>query len=614
MNDILCQIEDKHTARFNMEVINGNVKGILEDVPAILDGIIQTSIMSVNPNVDLKYLGYRVMTPEDEHAATFKNPKIKTQVDTAISFITPIELVFEYEGVKFKRMLQLPYAEDGNILRMGGTNYHTTPVLSYRVISPNYKEVFVRLIKAKLLFKTIVYSFIKNGNRQPLQVIYSTIMRLGSRKIVNIVGRVFPPAALYNVIRYGVRGCLLMTKGERRAAYASAYREYTDKKKAARSKDILSYAAWIAGYGYMVLAKHYKDREKLLVITTDDNVYKLKDEYDIYESQKLKPKGYKGDIYTPHDVKIAIHKSINTKPSTEHTITSMLYVLDVFTENAIEFPEIFNSKDLESEKLYWEIMLGRIYYKNNYTVDRMGSDIHEHFTTLEGYIDDISKEKLVDAGVDVVDFFELLEYILDMYNILINNSKAYNSDINNRYIDIIYYLLHDIIVSFNKVILGINKRISKRALTFKEIQRIFANELSPKKIFGLVKSTAMNLAINMVDVSSDIKYPKITSVLEDQSRGVSVKKGGKNQFPDSARTIKAVDLVFGSVMFLGKKAPSPIFKINPHIQYSKVSGTITIPDHLVPIVNAIDARLNGKMYNENLLSEIEETETVEISD
>ena len=99
----------------------------------------------------------------------------------------------------------------------------------------------------------------------------------------------------------------------------------------------------------------------------------------------------------------------------------------------------------------------------------------------------------------------------------LDNCKDYNSDLNNRYIDMLYYLAYDLILGFNKVIIGINKRASKKAeVSVKEIRKLMDNELTSRKIFGLVKSSATNLAIMLADSVSDIKYPKITSMLEDQ--------------------------------------------------------------------------------------------------
>ena len=59
-------------------------------------------------------------------------------------------------------------------------------------------------------------------------------------------------------------------------------------------------------------------------------------------------------------------------------------------------------------------------------------------------------------------------------------------------------------------------RVNRRGPTIasKEITKNFA-ELSPKKIFSLVKSSGQNLALSVLDNSSDLIYVKATSIQED---------------------------------------------------------------------------------------------------
>ena len=162
-------------------------------------------------------------------------------------------------------------------------------------------------------------------------------------------------------------------------------------------------------------------------------------------------------------------------------------------------------------------MLGRITFKNSYSMDRIIESMLEHFDILEGYLDNLNKNKLALSGVKVNDFYDLLHIIMENYNVWLRNSKEYNADINNKYIDIQYYLFYDIIVGFNRIILSINKRITKKAnMSYEEVNKIFLNELTTGKIFSLIKSQQQNLAIMLCDNTLDIKYPKITALLEDR--------------------------------------------------------------------------------------------------
>lgn len=112
-----------------------------------------------------------------------------------------------------------------------------------------------------------------------------------------------------------------------------------------------------------------------------------------------------------------------------------------------------------------------------------------------------------------------------------------------------------------------------------------------------------------LDSVNDIKYPKVTSILEDQSRGNGVKKGsrGAQDFPESTRQLKGHDLILGSLLFLTKKAPSPRFRINPFLHYDVKTGRILIPEYLAPIVDKVDTMLKGKNeYTDIEVLEIDE--------
>ena len=129
------------------------------------------------------------------------------------------------------------------------------------------------------------------------------------------------------------------------------------------------------------------------------------------------------------------------------------------------------------------------------------------------------KNKLEDNNVKLETFFDLLAYIMANYNEWLLNSKNYNADINNRYIDILYYIAYGMIIGFNKVILAINKRVIRKSATLsvKEINRIFSNDLQPRKAFNIVKNGSRSLAVIMAETSNDSIYMNITSNLEDQN-------------------------------------------------------------------------------------------------
>lgn len=560
MNNVLARIIDETAPVINKKITDGTIKDIFKTIPVYLDTIIKSSIKSLSHKTDLQYLGYRKLSPKEEFERQFLNKSNAVIYDLASTDIYMIELKFMYNGKPFNRYLYLPYARRGNLMEISNTMYHVTPVLSDTVISPSHKEVFVRLLKDKLTFKSVIKNFIKDGNVTPSQVIHSKILRINEAQVTDNIGKPVVATSLYLTAKYGLRQAMKLYSG---------------------SDDVL-------------ITKG---------VVTDAQ----KENYHVYESTGLKPKGHKEYVYTPHNIKILVPKHLANISFLDNFIFGLLYTMDILPEHSDDLIEIFNSGNVDDEMMYWKVILGRVTYKNSFSVERMTTDIIEHFDALEGYIDGLIKEKLSDSGVKVENFFDLLTNILTNYNMWLINSKEYNSDINNRYIDILYYVMYEIIIGFNKVILGINKRTSKKTATSKasntsyksleinELTNIFVEELSPKKIFGLVKGTG-NLSIMLADSTVDMMYIKTTVGLEDQSRGAGVKKG-RGGIPESNKTIKADDLLFGSMLFLGKTTQSPRLKQNIYMDYDVRTGKIHTPVPLQKPLSKIDMMLTGRLDN-----------------
>lgn len=469
MNDLLSGVIGENSPKFNKNVVDGSIKSIFKTFPTYLDYIFKSSILSLTKGVGLTYLGYKFVTPKEEINNLVITNEANVMYDVSKNDVYPIELMFDYRGTKFSRYIYLPYADRGNIIRFSGTPYHVVPVLSDTIISPNHKEVFVRLLKAKLSFKSVIKNFIVNGERIPGEVVHCQILRVNDAQIVDNIGKPLVAVSTYLTAERGFKGAL----------------------------------------------KHYCGVDDVIITYGDTSTLSG---YDIYESTKIKPRGLKENIYKPHDIKICIKQGGKYRDSIMKSIVyGTMYVFDMFSETANEIVDVINSGDAATEKMYWYMYIGRLSYKNTFSIDRMYGDVIEHFDSLEGYIDNDTQDKLKGLSRPVVTFFDLVAVVMENYSTWVMNSKEYNSSIENRYIDVKYYILYDIIIGFNRIMLNINKRMSKKSkLSLKEIQSLFKSELSPKLILSLTKSSSMNLAIQGCSYTADIMYPKITSLLEDR--------------------------------------------------------------------------------------------------
>lgn len=545
MNIIFAELLDDVTPKFNHEVLNGLATRDVKTAPEYIDAIIKSSMRSATPK--LEYHGWRKLSPEEEYDSLFGNNSNRIDYDVAVSDLYKIELLFTYNGVKLpRRYLYMPFLDDGGIMHISDTKYHIVPVLSDTVVSPNEKEVFIRLLRDKLTFKRTNRNILCNGEKISGDVIFSTMYRTSSRTIKDALGNIVPPIALYLFAEHGLK------------------------------ETFIKYAGIEP------------------IVTYESDLDKYKDKYNIYSSTRLKPRTLKDNNYIGHDVSILIPKDVSN-PLVDNLVTGFIYTLDVNYHKAREMTDTINNGKPEKEIIYWKLLLGRIIFKDNFSADRVYADIVDHFTSLRSYIDSLIKAKLEEINIYVNDFFDLLAVILGKYSNWLLNSKSYSNNIFNRYVDVLYYIMYDIILGVNKTIFEITRKSMKKDLTDNEVSRVMNHNLSPKKIYSIVKSSATNLTLLLVDVSGDNKYFKMTSVLELQERGKNVTKSKSTVFPKATHAITGPDLYMGSILYLTKKAPTPKIRINPFITLDPITGRLKPSKEIMSKVRLLDDMFNGKL-------------------
>lgn len=70
--------------------------------------------------------------------------------------------------------------------------------------------------------------------------------------------------------------------------------------------------------------------------------------------------------------------------------------------------------------------------------------------------------------------------------------------------------------------------------------------------------------------------------------------------PESAKTLKGDDLGFGSLLFLGKEAPSPRFKSNIFMEYDINTGKILHSEQKKRTLSKLNNLLQGRDMNPDL--------------
>lgn len=522
MVEVLKNIMTQHTTPINPDIGNGLAVPVVETAMEHLDLLIRNTMRSAPE--PFEYLGYKMVSPEDEYASIQKARKF----DFSRSDLHKHTLHFAWDGVPLQvRPLYIPFMVDKS-LHLSGTKYQVMPVLSDSVITPEANTIFLKMNKDKnILFQNNI-NYYCNGDIENGRVVFSFIYR--ARVVKDILGKsIVPPIVLYILGKYGLKESM----------------------------------------------KKFANGEITFSNSSLEDLKNACPDHNIYSSYGKKPRTLSTTTYKPHTWKILIRKDV-CNGFTEALIGGLMYVFDVFPDKIQEMIAIFYEDDVEEEISAWRFILGTLIFKGGKPAMTVGDDMDKHFKTLGPYVDDIIKERLKERNIFVDNFFELLGVVLQDFSKLILNYKTYSNNMVNRYVDINYYLLYDIVNMIHTALFEIGK---KDNLTYEEVNKIINEGITSKAFYKVIKGGAMNLTLALTEVSGSNLLTRASTLvaLQEDGKGVNrVKKVSK--IPAPFLILTASQLHTGSMLGLKKPKPIPVATLNYFLKINMNTGKILVTD------------------------------------
>ncbi len=565
MNNILRNVITTNTIPFNKDVAGGLAVHYVDKLPEWLTVVIKASFKQLIP-IGVVFNGFRLLTPREAYTDNINAAYNKNVVDVSRNNLYKLEFKFTFNGVELSRIIALPYVGPGGLLKLSSSNYAIVGVFSEYPISTAPGVILVRLLRDKLLIKKMGRNVLVNGVVKSLPIHHTK-----AYKLIENVNKTIP-IALYVFLKYGFYG---------------------------------------------TFEKFFKTKPKVFVDRKLNLDKFLDDGYTVFESTGKKPRVLKTLEYKRHYVRILV-KTKDITPHLESMMGALIYSFDLEPGYAQGLANRIGIKpdtnvdltfeNIDKETNYWLMLLGKIVFKNAYTLEKILIDMLEHVQVLLSYIDPIVEEKLKDIGLNLNSIYDLYMYVIGEFDNYQSRDKKVLNDISNKYIEIPYYINYVITTAVNRLSLDVVRANNKGKLTERELVRLFNRHLSSRLIYQLVKANKVNIAIKPVDATNDMLYYKITSALESQSNanGITAKK--KTELPFNARTISGGDLYLGSILNMSKKMPSPVFKINPWVDVNLKSGRININKPRRKTINMLNEMLDTDGRN---LIDDEETSTVD---
>lgn len=497
-------------------------------------------------NGRLIYGGMERCSPQEEFdfATRPKNTKRTYELAPSSIYLVRIKLSYQVEENNIQPLpdvyLHLPSPRLGGLMNLGGPLFQLIPIVSDKVISPENDYLFVRLEQYKMkFFKEINYPIVVGEDRVQHDVYWANIYKQKQGKKRALTTKANSTLVHYMLARMG---------------FTKMFEKYAGFVPIAGNKDTINETNF-----------------------PSDTWYIIRSAYDL-----VKPPTVIGNYYQKNEIRLAIPKE-KWNEATHSLVTSFFYVTDAFADMCT--PETLESTDL------WKLTLGNIISDPKYTAGKIITVVEEHFSSTDTYMDDLSIEKLVEKGLHVTDFTDLLGLIAIRFKELYNDSGE-NQIVYGKYLDTMREMLYPITCAIYNTKYLLMKLASKpQPPNYNAVKDIFVRKFKPGPVFRL---SSKGIVAEIVSYSGDHMYLKITSRLSQQESTPGTRSSKGRKSVKSLASINTSMISTGSVLFLSKKNPHPLSHINPFAKIDLTTGTFLEDPKFKEELGAVDALLKMK--------------------
>ena len=557
MDNEMFRLMQAATPKLNPKLANGLATVQMPHVEEYIDGVIRAA--SRGSHEGLQYMGFARCTPKEEYSVNIrrrtptrqprKNPK-KT-IDMARTDAVMVKLFFRFNGVNLEpRYVYLPFVGEAGSITINGSDFNIAPVLADRVISIGTDSIFVRLFCDRITFKRTLTSFINNGVRESVQMVYSLIHH---------------------------------DQGTG-----------TDDKPAIKAETCMAHYLFCK-YGFTETFKKYAGFVPE-VSTFFDPVQFPESNWVICQSIGLTGRAAGkifGDPTKTQNIKLAIPRDKYTT-LVRGLVAGFFYVGD-------RFPSHITVDYLDSTR-QWMTVMAFILFSANNGVGRLYDKMNSHLNSLDEYVDIITKTNLEDIGVYVDTIYDFFAYIIERFDeeILAGGDKV--STMYDKELSVLYYVMFDLIKNifkFNFQLTAAAKKNSndpdgtRRGLTERDVNTMLDRAFNARLIHRIVKNHG---EITSTGYSGDCMATKITSQLvlqKDSTKGKGGRGGGRGSITDPSRQLHVSVAEVGSYSGMSKSDPSGRSKLYLCVQLNE-KFVIKRDEELKPMLDEVQEMITTR--------------------
>ena len=502
MDRLFKKMVTECTPEMNADIVNGLAVKMLPYAEQYLDDVFRAASRSLPPQ--LKYIGCQRATPLEEfrYNTNGHNGSSRRIGEVSRNDIYLMKYFFEYTNTEIEnnvpvekkeiitRFIHLPFVGEGGGLYVRGKKYFIHPIMTDKVINPHNQTIFIRLMRDRIIFhRSDRHSVYMNNRKYNCAIISATLYRNKSKKN----GKTF--------LRLSKANTTMVNYLLGKFGFDEFFNRY---------------------FGFVPEVGEYTQGME-------------EEGYILFRSTGLKPKtvvqnAFSGVEYKPSNLYIKIPED-KSGTLINDIITGIFYIID-------HFPHLFEVEYLKDPRV-WQQCLGYIIFNGNNSTGKIMDGIHEHYNSLDEYVDEIVIRKLKEEGYDCKNFYDLLILVIKNFSFWLNES---NKNINTMYgkeLSILYPVFYPLTRKLFNTAFTLNKTSLKKNLSLKEVTEIMNKNLISVIVYDLPKPDAPTSTINYC---GDNKFFKITSVIIPQATNISGESKAKKK-----RVSEKDNIIFGGV-------------------------------------------------------------------
>ncbi len=490
--------------KLNPLLAEGIVVAHMKEVLPYMDRIIRCVALDFIPG--LEYLGMERCTPKEQMMFAPTKKKSKRLIDMSVSNVVMVRLRLSWQGEEFNRYLYLPFCEEAGKITISGAKFVIHAVLDDKAITEGDNFIFVRLTRSRVVYYRRMHQVYIDGRLRGTQVI---------------------TGQLHNI---------------KRDKNGSNFKEL--------SKTFSTLPHYLFGkFGVVETFKRFANAEAKVIIESEMN----EDNYPTAEwiHCECASLGHLNGMRPAIVVKRSDWCTL-----VEGLVSGFFYVYEIFPQRIVA--EYING--LDSEMNLWRILLGHIIYTKDASEGKILSDMNDHYFSLDTYVDEVSKEELSTANVEVDDLWELLAHLIETFSVRIANSGDGLSSMYGKRLNVLRHVCDVIVQRLFKTMFDIRKLAKKPRLTKDSINMVFNRRLKPELIFTI---NSGHSEVTAVSTGSDNMAFNITNALILQSQTATrMAGGGKSTSRDTSMQLHMSIAEVGSLVHLPKSEPTGRSRLN----------------------------------------------------